>query len=64
LEAFLFYKAKLFRLKQFFLRNVMVKANQTIINDNIPGLGVTVGIHDYPDPAVTYDFYPISRLEH
>jgi len=60
---------QLFGLEPFELRNVVAELNPTILNNlysagHIPSFGATVCFLDYPDPAVTYDFYPVSHTEH
>jgi hypothetical protein len=67
-EAFLLHVSKFFRLEPFVLRNVVAEANQTILNNlysagHIHSVGAPVGVLDCPDPAVTYNFYPVSRTE-
>jgi hypothetical protein len=59
----------LFRLEPFGLRNVVAEANQTILNNlystgHIRSVDASVGILDCPNPAVTYDFYRVSHMEH
>jgi len=68
-EVFLFHQSKLFGLKPFLLHNVIVEADQTILNHlystgHIRRVFATVGVLDYPDPAIAYDFYPVFHMEH